>query len=111
MVVQSDDARTAAAAVFSVVRNASVPFGVSIPNAPNLSTTRWRTVADQKSRIYYVESALLPNAFWVDLAKVDFATDSGTRKLDLGVDMTNLQSGEVSATFTKAEPFAFEPVE
>lgn len=111
MVVQSDDPRTAAAAVFSVVRNASVPFGVSIPNAPNLSTTRWRTVADQKSRIYYVESALSPNAFWVDLAKVDFAPGSGARKLDLGIDMTHLQSGEVSAKFVTAAPFAFEPVE
>lgn len=111
MVQQSDDPRVAAAAAFSVVRNASVPFGVSIPDMPNLSTTRWRTVADQKSRVYYVESALSPNAFWVDLTKIDFAEGSGTRKLDLGIDMTNLQSGEVSAKFTKAEPFPFEPVD
>lgn len=111
MVQQSDDPRVAAAATFSVVRNASVPFGVSIPDMPNLSTTRWRTVADQKSRVYYVESALSPNAFWVDFAKIDFAEGTGARKLDLGVDMTNLQSGEVSGAFTKAEPFAFEPVE
>ncbi|WP_295048829.1 linear amide C-N hydrolase [uncultured Paracoccus sp.] len=109
MVVQSDDPRTAAAAVFSVIRNTSVPFGVSIPDAPNLSTTRWRVVADQKSRLFYVESAIAPNVFWVDLAKLDFSPQSGVRKLDLGIDMSVIHSGEVSADFTPAEAFVFEP--
>ncbi|MBA4500841.1 linear amide C-N hydrolase [Marinobacterium marinum] len=108
MVVQSDDPRTAAAAAFSVIRNVSVPYGISIPNAPNLSTTRWRVVADHKDRLFYVESAISPNIFWVDLAKLDFAEDSGIRKLDLGVDMVDIQSGEVSAEFEAAEPFPFE---
>jgi len=111
MVAQSDDPRIAAASVFSVIRNVSVPYGVSIPNAPNLSTTRWRTVADQKSRVYYVESAVSPNTFWVDFGKLDFSEGSGVRKLDLGTDMTAIQSGEVSGQFVKADPFVFEPVQ
>lgn len=111
MVVQSDDPRTAAAAAFSVIRNASVPYGISTPDAPNLSTTRWRVVADQKDRLFYVESAISPNVFWVDLAKLDFGPETGVRKLDLGVDMANVQSGEASAQFTPAEPFVFEPGE
>lgn len=108
MVVQSDDPRTAAAAVFSVVRNASVPYGISIPDAPNLSTTRWRVVADHKDRLFYVESAISPNVFWVDLKKLDFSEGGGVRKLDLGLDMVALQSGEVSSRFAKAKPFHFE---
>lgn len=111
MVEQRDDPRIAAAAVFSVVRNASVPFGVSIPNAPNLSTTRWRTVADQKALVYYVESALSPNTFWVDLSKLDFAEGAPVRKLDLGVDMTKLHAGEVSGDFVEAPVFVFEPAD
>ncbi len=86
-------------------------MGSAPPNAPNLSTTRWRVVADQKDRIFYVESAIAPNVFWVDLAKLDFDEASGVRKLDLGVDMKTLHSGEVSAAFVAAEPFRFEPGE
>jgi len=110
-VVQSDEPRTAAAAVFSVIRNASVPYGISIADAPNLSTTRWRVVADQKSRVYYVESALSPNIFWVDLERLDFSEGASVKTLDLGIDMTKVQSGEVSEGFVAADPFVFEPAE
>ncbi|ABL69022.1 MULTISPECIES: linear amide C-N hydrolase [Paracoccus] len=111
MVAQSDDPRIAASAVFSVVRNASVPYGVSIPDAPNLSTTRWRVVADQKSRLYYVESAISPNTFWVDLKELDFSEGAPVRKLDLGVDMATIHAGESSDAFADAEPFPFEPAD
>ncbi len=109
MVVQSDDPRIAAAAAMSVIRNASVPYGITTPEAPNLSTTRWRVVADHKDKLFYVESAISPNLFWVDLNNLDFSPEAGVRMLNLGVDMVELQSGEVSADFTPAEPFQFEP--
>lgn len=105
---QSDDPRIAAAAVFSVIRNASVPYGIALEDAPNLSTTRWRIVADQKERLFYVESALSPNVFWVDLAALDFEQGARVLRLDLGVDMTAIHAGEVSASFIAAEPFRFE---
>jgi len=111
LVVQSAEPRTAVAAAMSVIRNASVPYGITTPDAPNLSTTRWRVVADHKDRVFYVESAIAPNLFWVDLQKLDFSPEGGVRKLELGVDMTVLQSGEVSAAFVPAEPFTFEAVE
>jgi choloylglycine hydrolase len=110
MVEQSDDPRIAAAAAMSVIRNASVPFGISTPDAPNLSTTRWRVVADHKDQVFYVESAISPNLFWVDLKKLDFSPEAGVQMLDLGVDMVTLQVGEVSESFTPAEPFQFETV-
>ncbi len=105
-VTQSDDARTAAAAVFSVVRNVSVPYGISIPGFPNLSTTRWRVVADQKNRLYYFETATTPNTFWVDLAKLDFAAGAPVRRLR--ADGNQAYSGETSALFETAEPFVFQ---
>ncbi len=108
-VVQSDDPRIAAAATFSVVRNASTPFGITLENAPNLSTTRWRVVADQKQLRYYVEAALSPNVFWVDLGNLDFSDGAPVMKLDLGTDMTVVQAGESSDKFVAALPFVFEP--
>lgn len=110
-VTQSDDPRIAAAAVFSVIRNASAPYGVSLPEAPNLSTTRWRVVADQKDMVFYGESATSPNVFWVDFKQLDFSEDAPVLKLDLGVDMSHIQSGEVSGQFVPAEPFAFMEAE
>jgi choloylglycine hydrolase len=110
-VTQSDDPRIAAAAVFSVIRNASAPYGVSLPEAPNLSTTRWRVVADQKSKVFFGESATSPNIFWVDVKKLDFSEGAQVRKLDLGVDMARILSGEVSSQFVPEKPFAFMAAE
>ena len=110
-VTQSDDPRIAAAAVFSVIRNASAPYGVSLPDAPNLSTTRWRVVADQKSMRFYGESATSPNIFWVDLKKLDFSEGAQVRKLDLGVDMNRILAGEALNHFIPAQPFNFMEAE
>lgn len=108
-VEQTADPRRAAAAVFSVIRQTSVPWGISISDQPNLSTTRWRIVADQKDRRFYVESIISPSIFWVDLASLDLAEGAEVRKLDLGVDIERVLSGEVSASFVPAEPFVFQP--
>lgn len=110
-VVQSADPRIAAAAVFSVIRQASVPWGVSVADQPNLSTTRWRVVADHKDRHYYVESVISPSVFWVDMAKLDLSKGAPVRKLELGEDMARILSGEVSSSFVPAKPFVFQPAD
>lgn len=102
---QTDNTRVAVASVFSVIRNVSVPYGFQIEGYPNLSTTRWRVVADQKNLVYYFESALTPNTFWVDLKKLDFSQNANVKKLDLSNN--NTYSGETSAEFKKAQPFKF----
>ena len=43
---QTDNNRVAVASTLSVVRQCSVPYGISTEGFPNLSTTRWRIVAD-----------------------------------------------------------------
>jgi penicillin V acylase-like amidase (Ntn superfamily) len=108
---KTDDRLVATASVFSVIRNASVPYGISTPDQPNISSTRWRTVADHKDRIYYFESALTPNVFWVDLRKVNFEVGSGARTLRLGPNQTRVLSGEVSSQFEAATPFKFIALE
>jgi choloylglycine hydrolase len=106
---RTDNRREAAAAVFSVMRNVSAPYGISINDQPNLSMTRWRVVADHKERLYYFESVMSPNVFWVDMRRIDFSPAAGTRMLDLGLDQVNIFAGEVSAQFVPAKPFSFEP--
>lgn len=95
------------ASVFSVMRNVSVPYGITTPGEPNISSTRWRTVADQKRRIYCFESAISPNAFWINFKDVDFSPTAKVKKLDLGKDQSNTFSGNVAKDFKEATLFAF----
>ncbi len=102
-VPQTDDKRIAIASAFSVIRQCSVPYGISIEGYPNLSTTRWRTVSDQKNLTYYYEDALSPNAIWVNFKNLDF--NGKVRKLALEKD--EIYAGETSALFVESEPFEF----
>lgn len=102
---QTSDYRHAVAGVFSVMRNVSVPLGISIPSQPNIASTRWRTVADQKNRVYYFESTLSPDIFWIDLKKLDFNSGAKVRKLSL----TNgeIYAGHAADKMKVSEPFKF----
>lgn len=51
---QTPDARIAVPSVLSVMRNVSVPFGITTPGKPHISSTRWRSVCDQKNKVYYL---------------------------------------------------------
>ncbi len=104
-VPQTDDTRISVASVMSVVRNVSVPYGFEVEGFPNLSTTRWRVVADQKNLVYYFETALTPNTFWVDLKQLDFSENAPVKMLPLMNNET--YSGETSTLFIEAEPFIF----
>jgi choloylglycine hydrolase len=105
---KDEDPDVAVASVFSVIRNASVPFGITTPDQPNISSTRWRTVADQKRLVYFFESALTPNVFWVNLKDIDFSPETGkAMKLDLGKDQRNTYSGNATKVFKEAKPFQF----
>lgn len=103
---KNDDSKQAQASVFSVIRNASVPYGLNTQEEPNISSTRWRTVADHKQMLYFFESALSPNVFWVDLKKINFK-DGKTRRLDLGPDQSHIYAGDATSSFKIAKPFVF----
>lgn len=105
---KSENPVEAIASAFSVIRNVSVPYGITTPDQPNISSTRWRTVSDQKRKLYFFESALTPNIFWVDLTKLDFSAKTGkVMKLDLGPNQTHIYSGMANDQFKDAEPFKF----
>jgi penicillin V acylase-like amidase (Ntn superfamily) len=102
---QTADPREAVAVVFSVMRNVSVPRGIRKKDAPNLSSTIWRTVADQKNHVYYYEDTNSPGVLWVKLDKIDFSDGTGVRKLTLAGKPDVI--GDQSANFKKSEPFKF----
>jgi len=105
---KDQDPNTSLASVFSVIRNVSVPYGISTPNEPNISSTRWRTVFDHKRKLYFFESALTPNTFWVDLKALDFSEKTGkVLKLDLGDDQDHTYAGDATKDFVPAKPFKF----
>ncbi len=102
---QSANPKEAVASVFSVMRNVSVPRGISTENQPNISTTIWRTVADQKNRVYYFEDTASPSILWVDLKRVDFSNGSGVRKLNL--QDGKIIGGDQTEGFEASKPFVF----
>jgi penicillin V acylase-like amidase (Ntn superfamily) len=105
---KTEDPVETIASVFSVIRNVSVPYGISTPDQPNISSTRWRTLADHKRKLYFFESALTPNVFWIDLNRLDFSEQTGkVLKLDLGPNQRNTFSGVANDAFKESPPFKF----
>lgn len=99
--------REAIAALMSVMRNTSAPFGVADPDRPNVSTTIWRTVIDLTDPVLYYDGVFSPQVFWVSLKKLKFDEGEPVRKLTV-VDNFDLM-GEVSGKCEKAEMFKFLP--
>ncbi len=105
---KTDDYRVAVASVFSVIRNVSVPFGISTPGQPNISSTRWRCVSDHKNLVYYFETALTPNTFWIDLKQADFSEGNPVKKLSIVKNET--YAGNAIDSFVEHELFKFEGI-
>jgi penicillin V acylase-like amidase (Ntn superfamily) len=97
----------AVASVLSVQRAVSVPLGITTPDQPNISSTIWRTVSDQRNLVYYFDSATRPNTFWVTLAKLDLKPGAPVKKLT--IQHGEVFSGEVADQFKAADPFKFLP--
>jgi choloylglycine hydrolase len=94
--------------MFSIVRNISVPMGVTKPGSPNIASTLWRTVADRRNHIYYFESTSSPNIFWVDMSKLNLAAGQPTERLD--VESGEFYADETSSRFKPTAAFDFLPV-
>jgi penicillin V acylase-like amidase (Ntn superfamily) len=105
---RTDNTRVALASVFSVIRNCSVPLGISSPTEPNISSTRWRTVSDHKNLVYYFENVLNPNVVWVTFSKLDFSENAKVKKLSL--DKNENYAGECALNFVPTAAFKFAPL-
>ncbi|MBE8712631.1 hypothetical protein [Sphingobacterium hungaricum] len=101
----TEDTRIALASVFSGTINCFVTFRGSSEPEPNSSSTRWRSVADQKNKNYYFENVLNPRTFWLDFAKFDLIAEAKSIKLSL--DRNVCVNGLLNSIFRPAEPFKF----
>jgi choloylglycine hydrolase len=95
----------AVAGVLSVQRAVSVPLGITSRDNPNLASTIWRTVSDQKNLVYYFDSATRPNTFWVSLSRLHL--EQGARVMKLTIQDGQVFAGEMAGQFAAAEPFKF----
>jgi penicillin V acylase-like amidase (Ntn superfamily) len=97
----------AVASVLSVIRSVGVPLGITTPGQPNISSSIWRTVADQKNKVYFFDSATSPNVFWVPLSELDLKEGAPVKRLTVAGG--KIYSGSAAGKFEPAEPFAFLP--
>lgn len=102
---QTADQLKSTAYSFAIIRNASVPYGGSMPNKPNIAATLWRSVSDQKNMLYYFDSSTAANVFWLDLKDIDFATQKQTMRLLVSGGPS--YAGNVSKSLQATEPFSF----
>jgi len=102
---KSDDIKEALSSAFSIIRNISVPAGISTTDKPNLSRTRWVTVYDQKNKIMYFEKTNTPSIMWVDFKDIGLIEKSEVKKLPLLND--EYYSGNCAKNFVVTEPFKF----
>ena len=108
VIPQTDNQREAVAGVFSVIRNVSVPLGISVPAQPNISSTRWRTVADQKNKVYFFESTMTPNVFWINMKDLDFSAGAPIKKLNLANGETYAGNAAKNIVDSPSFKFLFE---
>lgn len=105
-VEQSSDPEIAIPTLMSVVRNVSVPYGISTPDNPHIASTRWRVISDQKNLVYYFETTVPMNLFHINFSEIDFSEDSGERILKMS-DGTQY-TGNATSYFTPVtHPFQF----
>jgi penicillin V acylase-like amidase (Ntn superfamily) len=97
----------ALSSMMGLIRSVGVPLGITTPGKPNISSTIWRTVADQKNKVLFFDSATSPNTFWVPLADLDFSKEAPVKKLT--VSGGKVYGGNAAAHFEPTEPFTFLP--
>ena len=105
-VAQTPDPEIAIPTVFSVIRNVSVPYGISTPDSPHISSTRWRSVCDQKNLVYYFEKTVPMAVMHINLKDIDFSEGSGERVLKL-TDGKNYEGNVTSDFKPSGKPFSF----
>jgi len=75
--------KKAMAGMFGIIDNCAVPTGISLPEQPEISTTQWRTVSDQRERTYYFRLTDSPGTIWTYLREFDLYPGAPIMKLDV----------------------------
>jgi penicillin V acylase-like amidase (Ntn superfamily) len=98
---KTSDPVQAAANMMSVMNNVSVPFGSPYSGVSGTYPTWYRSIMDPDSHLYYVQTTITPNTFWVEMDKLDLKPGAPPRTLSI---FDPKLMGEVSADFKEAKP-------
>ncbi len=98
---KTSDPAQAAASMMSLMNNVSVPFGSPYSGVSGTYPTWYRSIIDPGSRLYYVQTTVTPNTFWVEMDKLDLKPGSAARKLSI---FDPKLMGEASADFKEGKP-------
>lgn len=104
---QVEDQREALTSVLSVIRNVSVPFGITTAQEPNISSTRWRTLSDHKDLTYFFDATSSIGGCWVSLDDLDLSEGAPTLRLDLTAAADAGRTGDAAAQFEPHAPMVF----
>ena len=102
-VPDSVDYKQAAAQVLTVLNNVAVPYGYELEDAPNLSSSQWRSVADAKNLIYYFGFFYEFAVFNIELGKLNLQEGAPVLKLDTSKHRD--LHGCVNSILVPSEPF------
>jgi len=94
---KTSNAPEAVASMMSLVNNVSVPFGSPYAGVSGTYPTWYRSIIDPDARVYYVQTTITPNTFWVEMDKLNM---SSPRKLPI---FDPALMGEVSDAFKEAK--------
>jgi penicillin V acylase-like amidase (Ntn superfamily) len=98
---KTSDPVQAAASMMSLMNNVSVPFGSPYSGVSGTYPTWYRSMIDPNARVYYVQTTITPNTFWVEMDKLDLSPGATPRKLSI---FDEKLMGEASADFKEAKP-------
>ncbi len=98
---KTSDPVQAAASMMSLMNNVSVPFGSPYSGVSGTYPTWYRSIMAPDSRLYYVQTTITPNTFWVEMDKLDLKPGATPRKLSI---FDPKLMGEVSGDFKDGKP-------
>lgn len=107
VIPQNASHATALAGVFGIIGNCAVPTGISVPDQPEISTTQWRSVSDQRERVYYFRVTTNPSTIWTNLREFDLYPGAPVMKLDI-THARHLMAGNVIKEYKETN--AFKPM-
>jgi choloylglycine hydrolase len=97
----------ALASMLSLVRAVSVPLGIRTPGQPNIASTIWRVISDQRRRVLLFDSVTSPSVFWVSLDQMNLGPGAPVRRLPVAGG--RVYAGETATKFEPSPPFPFLP--
>jgi penicillin V acylase-like amidase (Ntn superfamily) len=98
---KTSDAPQAVASMMSLMNNVSVPFGSPYSGISGTYPTWYRSIIDPDARVYYVQTTITPNTFWVNMDKLDLKAGAAPRTMAIfDPDLM----GEASARFKEGTP-------